>query len=244
MELLQMRSFNAEGIEQMRTLLALARSTSTFSVPAQLLESSSFSIEVGAPIRADIFSASAFESKLKLAEAIDNAVRAASLDPANLEHDQGFWSWLTLRFSEKFITNKGKIGEDALWIYMPGNWRKLYRQKMAPIWLAYLAHRDNLNRLKGVLDIPVNKTGEVYEQAMSRKSVVNSPGIIELFTKLYYDDSVANLKRGSGGKDGGSPRRLSTVLDQLSLTYDIEALGWSGIANMLPNDFKKFIPDI
>jgi hypothetical protein len=242
MELIQMRSFNPEGIDQMRALLAEARSNSNLSVPVQLLESSTFSKKIGDPIPADIFSDSAFKSKLVLAESIDKAVRAAALDEAALEHDQGFWSWLTLRFSDKFITNKGEIGEDALWIYMPGNWRKLYRQKMAPIWLAYLAHQSDMSRLKGVLDIPVNKTGEVYEQAMSRKFVVNSPGLIELFTKLYYDVSKGSLKRGSGGKDAGSPRRLSTVLDQLSLTYDIEALGWNVLANMLPNDFEKFIP--
>ncbi|PTR29555.1 hypothetical protein [Pseudomonas sp. GV085] len=244
MEMLQMRSFNSEGIEQMRDWLAQARSNSTIPIPVQLLESPSFSAEIGVPIQSEIFSAAAFQSKLTLAEAIDKAVRAAALDETSLENDQGFWSWLTLRFADKFITNKGKIGEDALWIYMPGNWRKVYRQKMAPLWLAYLAHQHDLSRLNGVLGIPVNKTGEVFEQAMSRKSIVLSPGIIELFTKLYFDVVQGGLKRGSGGKSAGSPRRLSTVLDQLSLTYDIETLGWSVLASMLPNDFKKFIPEV
>ncbi|MNJ70052.1 hypothetical protein D3C77_664670 [compost metagenome] len=77
---------------------------------------------------------------------------------------------------------------------------------------------------------------------MARKWIVLSPGIMTLVTKLYVDEKQNKLKRGSGGKEAGAPRRLSTVLDQLGLTYDIEELGWEILASMLPNDFKKFIP--
>ncbi|MCY1308590.1 hypothetical protein D9M70_586090 [compost metagenome] len=111
---------------------------------------------------------------------------------------------------------------------------------MAPLWLAYRAHRDNPGCLKAVLGIPVNKTGEVFEQMMARKWIVLSPGIMSLVTKLYFDEEQGKLKKGSGGKDGGAPRRLSTVLDQLGLTYDIEELSWEALADMLPNDFKRF----
>lgn len=242
MEMLQMRSLNTEGLEQMRAWLDLAREHPSSTVPGELLESSVFSEVKGLPVSADIFGAAAFETKLTLAAAIDNAVKAAGLDEESLEGDQGFWSWLTLRFAHRFLGNKGQVGEYALWIYEPGNWRKVYRQKMAPLWLAYRAHRDNPDRLKAVLGIPVNKTGEVFEQTMSRKWIVLSPGIMTLVTKLYFDEEQNKLKRGSGGKDAGAPRRLSTVLDQLGLTYDIEDLSWEALASMLPNDFGRFIP--
>ena len=242
MEMLQMRTLNPDGIEQMRIWLDQVRKIPSTLVPIELLEGTAFTEVLGKPVSADTFGQEAFETKLALAEAIDKAVTDAGLNEESLENDQGFWSWLTLRFAKKFIGKKGQIGESALWIYEPGNWRKVYRQKMAPLWLAYRAHRDNPARLKAALSIPVNITGEVFEQMMARQWIALSPGIMTLATKLYFDDEKGKLRAGSGGKGAGASRRLSTVLDQLGLTYDIEELGWEALANMLPNDFKKFIP--
>lgn len=240
MGMLQMRALNADGINQMRIWLDQVRQNPSLPVPQELLNSASFTEHRGKPIDEEIFDTKAFETKLDLAKAIDQAVQSAELNEELLESDQGFWSWLTLRFFRKFIGSKGKVGEHALWIYEPGNWRKLYRQKMAPLWLAFRAHRDNPERLKGVLGTPVVITGEVFEQMMSRKPIVLSPGIMMLITKLYYDEAHGRLKRGHGSKEAGSARRLSIVLDQLRLTYDIEALGWEALADMLPRDFNRF----
>lgn len=242
MEMIQMRALNPAGIEQMHIWLGQVRQDSSTPIPLELLEGAAFTKAVGRPISAETFGQEAFETKLTLARAIDQAIIASGLNEESLENDKGFWSWLTLKFARSFIGSKGQIGESALWVYEPGNWRKVYRQKMAPLWLAYRAHRENPDCLKAVLGIPVNKTGEVFEQMMARKWVVLSPGIMTLVTKLYFDEEKSALKRGSGGKDAGAPRRLTTVLDQLGLTYDIEELGWEVLADMLPNDFKKFIP--
>ena len=242
MEMLQMRALNQDGINQMRIWLEQARQNSSTTLPEELLGSTAFTKTCGAPVPASIFDQEAFATKLSLAEAIDKAIIAGGLDEESLENDQGFWSWLTLRFAAKFIGSKGKLGEHALWVYEPGNWRKVYRQKMAPLWLAYRAHRNNPECLKAALGIPVNKTGEVFEQMMSRKWILLSPGIMTLATKLYFDEERKKLRTGSGGKGAGASRRLSTVLDQLGLTYDIEELGWEGLAVMLPNDFKRFAP--
>ncbi|MFK8331863.1 hypothetical protein M2D63_017805 [Pseudomonas sp. BJa5] len=242
METLQLLALTPQGIDQMRIWLDQIRQTPNTPIPQQLLMSSTFNELRGSPIPADLFASEAFETKLQLAKAIDRAIKAAGLKEESLETDQGFWSWLTLRFAHKFIGTKGQIGEHALWIFEPGNWRKVYRQKMAPLWLAYRAHRDDPDRLKAVLGTPVNKTGEVFEQMMSRQWIVLSPGIMTLVTKLYFDEEQGALKKGSGGKGAGAPRRLSTVLDQLALTYDIEDLSWDALAQMLPNDFRKFVP--
>lgn len=242
MEMMQMRALNPAGIEQMHIWLGQVRQNLATPLPSELLEEAAFTYSVGRAIPAQTLGQEAFETKLTLARAIDQAIIASGLDEESLENDQGFWSWLTLKFARNFIGSKGQIGESALWVYEPGNWRKVYRQKMAPLWLAYRVHRETPDCLKAVLGIPVNKTGEVFEQMMARKWVVLSPGIMTLVTKLYFDEEKGTLKRGSGGKDAGAPRRLTTVLDQLGLTYDIETLGWEALAGMLPNDFKKFIP--
>lgn len=242
MKTIQMRTLNTEGINQMRIWLNQARQSPSTPIPNELLESSAFSDEIGKPIPVETFDNGVFETKLTLAKAIDQAILKGELNEESLEQDRGFWSWLTLRFANKFIGSKGQIGEPALWIYEPGNWRKVYRHKMAPLWLAYRAHRENPDCLKAVFSTQVNKTGEVFEQMMARQWIMLSPGIMTLVTKLYFDDEQNKLKKGSGGKNAGAPRRLSIVLEQLGLTYDIEALGWEALAAMLPNDFKRFVP--
>lgn len=242
MEYFQMRSFNSEGMNEMRKWLSEARINPNTTKPGSLAVSDAFSSPIGKPIASSIFDPTAFQTKLSLAAAIDNAVVAAELDEELLETNQGFWSWLAFVFSEKLIGAKGKVGADALWLFLPGNWMNSYRQKLAPLWLIYRTHRSNVQSLKGVLGIPVNKTGELFEQMMSRKWIVLSLGVMELITNLYFDEMTKKLKRGAGGKDAGSARRLAIVLEQLRLTYDIEQLGWEALSKMLPNDFGKFLP--
>ncbi|MDR0191008.1 hypothetical protein RCO22_18850 [Pseudomonas yamanorum] len=241
MENMQMRSFNSQGLDEMRKWLSEVRSNPSTLTPYSLAVSDAFTTPIGKPIACSIFDSMAFQTKLSLAAAIDNAVVAAGLDEELLETNQGFWSWLAFVFSEKLIGAKGKVGADALWLFLPGNWMNSYRQKLAPLWLTYRTHRSNTQNLKGVLGIPVNKTGEVFEQMMSRKWIILSPGLMELITKLYFDEASKKLKRGAGGKDAGSARRLTIVLEQLRLTYDIEQLGWEALSKMLPSDFKKFL---
>ncbi|MCS4312017.1 hypothetical protein M2397_002312 [Pseudomonas sp. BIGb0381] len=242
MEDLQMRSFNSEGIDEMRKWLSEVRGNPNTTKPSSLAVSDTFTSPIGKPIASSIFDTAAFQTKLSLAAAIDSAVVAAGLDEELLETNQGFWSWLAFFFSEKLIGAKGKVGADALWLFLPGNWMNSYRQKLAPLWLTYRTHRSNAQNLKGVLGVPVNKTGEVFEQMMSRKWIVLSPGLMELITRLYFDEATEKLKRGAGGKEAGSARRLTIVLEQLRLTYDIEQLGWEALSKMLPNDFRKFLP--
>ncbi|GFM91114.1 hypothetical protein [Pseudomonas cichorii] len=241
MEMLQMRSFKPEGIDQARVWLGEARKAFNGKVTPGLLDSPTFTQPAGSLIPAEIFGPGAFNTKLSLAKALDKAIKTSGLDEKALENDQGFWSWMAIQFADRFVTTKGSFGEDALWVYEYGNWRKVYRHKMAPLWLVYRSHRENPQCLQAVLSIPVNKTGEVFEQMMSRKWIVLSPGIMTLVTKLYFEEQKGILKKGSGGKGEGAARRLSTVLDQLRLTYDIEDLSWDALAEMLPNDFKRFV---
>lgn len=241
MELFQMRRFTDEGIDQARIWLANSRQALDSSDTRGMLESTLLTEAKGRPISKEIFGPSAFKDKLALAKALEEAVVASGLNERDFEDDRGFWTWMSINFFKFLVSSKGGVGEDALWIYDPANWRKVYRHKMAPLWLVYRAHKDNPSRLNGVLGISVNKTGEVYEQMMSRKWIVLSPGIMALVTNLYFDEKGKGLKKGSGGKDEGAARRLSTVLDQLRLTYDIEQLNSEVLSRMLPNDFHKFI---
>ena len=238
---MQLRRFNDAGISEMEHWLQAASIDPNMDPPCALAESLIHTEYCGRKISDDVFSDDAFESKMTLAIAIGRAIDQAGLDEESLEKDSGFWSWLVFNFVDRFLKKNQRPGDIGLWIYSPNNWRRAYRHKMAGIWEVYRAHRENPDRLKAVLCMDIDATGEIFEQMIASKRHMLSPGVMELVTKLYFSEIEQKQKKGSGGKKGGSPRRLSAVLDQLGQTFDIEELGWEALAEKLPGDFKKFL---
>jgi len=239
---MQLRRFNEAGINEVEYWLQAASIDPSIEPPYSLAESFIHTEAIGRKISKDIFVDDAFETKMTLAIAIGQALNQAALDEESLEKDSGFWTWLVFNFVDRFMKKNQRPGEGGLWIYTPNNWRRAYRHKMAGVWEVFRAHRDDPARLKAVLCMDIYTTGEIFEQMIASKRHMLSPGVMELVTKLYFDEVEQKQKRGSGGKAGGSPRRLSAVLDQLGQTFDIEELGWKALAEKLPSDFKKFLP--
>ena len=83
--------------------------------------------------------------------------------------------------------------------------------------------------------------GDVVEQLASRQEVVTNPGILELATKLYVDSATQRIKRGAGGKSGGSARRLYDVIEQFDLTWDLYASSGDELAAVMPKEFARFL---
>jgi hypothetical protein len=57
---------------------------------------------------------------------------------------------------------------------------------------------------------------------------------------LYFDEQLQKLKRGSGSKGAGSPRRLAIVRKQLDVTWDLYEVPSERLVGMLPRDFDRF----
>jgi hypothetical protein len=57
---------------------------------------------------------------------------------------------------------------------------------------------------------------------------------------LYFDDDRVTVKRGAGSKQGGTPRRLATVRQQLDVTWDMTDLSPERILDLLPEEFDRF----
>jgi hypothetical protein len=64
--------------------------------------------------------------------------------------------------------------------------------------------------------------------------------VVELATHLYYDSKSGTTKKGSGGKGGGSPRRLVDILRQFDVTWDLYAMSLKEFWTILPKEFEKF----
>lgn len=55
------------------------------------------------------------------------------------------------------------------------------------------------------------------------------------------DAFTQRIKRGGGGKAGGSARRLSDVLEQFDLTWDLFAATVGESVAVMPKEFAQFL---
>lgn len=183
-------------------------------------------------------------SKIEAAKYLDGLI--STLENSSHAKDVGMWAWLSLLYFEK-ICKKDKhdnyyLGKLYRWIPDPQNYQTYYRHLLAGPWRIYKTYREDPRIAMSVLAGEITTPGDVYEQLVSRQEFVSNSSIIELATYFYYDFKSNKLKRGAGGKKGGSSRRLAMVINQFSRTWDLYGMGYKDIAELLPQEFNKFIP--
>lgn len=158
----------------------------------------------------------------------------------DLVTDQGIWTWLSAFYFEQLCPPGSQPGDRARWVPAVGNYRQYYRHLLAGPFLIYRAHHDNPCRAMALLASPPHQHGDIVEQLASRQELVTNPSVMEAATKLYIDPETGRLKRGTGSKGPGSPRRLVTILNQLDLTWDLYKLETQKLLDLLPAEFDRF----
>jgi len=185
------------------------------------------------------FDASEFATAKDMATAILAAVQ--NLNVFEILPRKGLWAWLTFVLRDQLFKRDAagiwKVGEMHRWFPSdPNDWQKGQRHlvRMPVLLLSTLG--DNADHLlcgrPGVLP-------EIREQLTSQQDMFN-PAFQQVARTLYYDSGNGGLKRGAGGKGGGSPRRLAKVRQQLDVTWDIESLQVANILATLPGEFDRF----
>ncbi len=183
-----------------------------------------------------------FASRFDIAEYLYSLLSKIGLP--ELENNLGLWTWLTAQYIDILCplqkNSTRKINEAARYIPELSNYKKYYRHLLLGPYLIYKAHADNPARAMALLCQPVHVVSEVVEQIASRQEFITNPTIVQLVTNLYYDAPLQTMKKGTGGKDPGSPRRLVTILQQFELTYDLYAMDIDEMTILLPKEFDKF----
>lgn len=160
------------------------------------------------------------------------------------ERDISLWMALTAFYFDLLCpvdtAGNRKPRERAAYIPEPENYKRYYRHLLLGPYLIYRAHLPNPEKAIGLLCKPLHIITDVEAQIAAYQELVTNPAVVELVTKLYYDPKTKTLKPGAGGKGPGSPRRLVTILDQFSLTWDLYAASTEEILSLLPNEFEKF----
>jgi hypothetical protein len=185
---------------------------------------------------------SSSRSKFKVTEYLATLLDSSSIPP---ETDKELWAWLSLYYFETIHkknkkTNEYELGDINRWIPNFDDYKRYYRHLLLGPWNIYRQHNGDESIVAGILAGEIHTGGDVFEQLASRQELVTSSPVQTVVTELYYDKEKKSLKRGSGSKGPGTPRRLSAVLDQFKMTYDFYTIEPSYLINLLPKEFNRF----
>lgn len=237
---MNLRRLNEAGIQQFSDFLVLLRAEPTRQPPMGLLTDERFSQLIEPAISIDQPS---FPNRYSLAEFVHEHLFQARIQDG--EKDVGIWCWLALYFFDSIcpVNSEGarKVREVAAYIPEPANFRRYYRHLVLGPYLIYRAHSDQPERALGLLCKAPHTIDDIVGQLAARQEFVTNPGIVELVTKLYYSPTTTKTKPGAGGKGKGSPRRLSDILWQFDLTWDLYAMSVDEFVSILPREFDRFI---
>lgn len=235
-----LRRFNERGIARFQRLLDEIRSSGDADIDA-ILWDDSLTDQLSADSVLDIHP---FSNRREAGEYLYEVISTVPHDIDDVERDSGLWAWLAAAWMDHIAPLKdGKrtLGATARWIPAVGDYRKYYRHLLAGPYQIYRAHRDDPDRAMVILATDVGSPGEVAEQLSARLEILSNGRFLEAATKLYYDEDQGSLKRGSGGKGPGSPRRLAKdIFEQFALTWDFYGMRAQEILSLLPSEFSRF----
>lgn len=232
-----LRSLTHEGRRQAAAMLARMRSGETAGINLEELDDPALSRINGLRLKEP--STDTFSTRWHLGGWLLD-----SFSGSEDRLDAGAWSWLALHLFDVLCPTKSgvrKIREDARYLLEAGDYRKAHRHLLAGPFLLMQAHRADAMAVRGLLATAPDAPGEVYEQLAARKYTVTSQAVAQVATLLYFDLMTGKLKRGAGGSAAGSPRRLSEVLQQFDLTYDLQAIPAQRLVKLLPKEFSRFL---
>lgn len=155
--------------------------------------------------------------------------------------NEGLWAWLTFVLRDSIFpkdkSGTRKFGESVRWYPSdPSDWQKGQRHLVRmPVLLRYQLGEDADHLLCAAPSL----LPEIREQMTSQQDMLH-PGFQKVARRLYYDSAKKALKRGAGGKGGGSPRRLAAVRLQLDVTWNLFDLDAERFVAMLPREFDRF----
>ena len=234
---MKLRRLTPAGIEAFAAYLTNLKAEPTLDPPAWLLTDPTASDAIAGEVDVDTVP---FATRFDAAAYLDSKLA----DVPNVERDAGLWAWLTLLFFDQVCPKKSgpdrKVGETARYLPAMENFQRFYRHLLLGPYMIYRAHSDDPQRARGVLATSLSSPGDIVEQLASRQELITNRAVMGLVTTLYVDAASKKLKRGSGGKAGGSPRRLADILNQFDVTYDLYSMTSLALVGLLPKEFDRF----
>ena len=236
---MNLRRFNAHGIESFRSYLVALTLDPTLDVPTSWLDDPAMTELVSDKVEVEPRTcASRMEAGKLLLEWIE---AAGLLVP---ERDAGVWTWLSLLLFDTVCPKDGngrrKPGKYNRHVAEVDNWQKRHRHLLLSPYLVVRAHGDNPERALSLLWQPVNRPGDVVTQITERQEYWSNRGVVEAATSLYYDQARRRDAVGAQSKTRGGARRFADLLNQLDLNWYLYGMTAAEVLSLLPKEFDRF----
>jgi len=233
------RVLNEEGIKAFSEFLAGARANANVTVPYHLLSDGRTSDPFVSSIGIE---RSSFATRFDFGAYLVGVL--SGCDPRLISRNHGLWTWLALYFFDYLCPPSGADGrrgvlEDAVYILSAHfSFQRYYRHLVRTPWLAVKEHGENAKVL--LISSGRGVRSDVAEQLGAYQDLFANRSLIEAAHRMYFDEAGQKLRRGAGGKGSGSPRRLASVVRQLSLTYDLADCSATQLISLLPAEFARW----
>jgi hypothetical protein len=237
--MMHLKRLTDDGVKSFSIFLESLQTDTPNPVPSYLLDEDGKAKPVPGPV---VIEAKRFKNRHELGCYLCGLL--SSSVPADVVQDPGLWTWLALFYFEQLCkrSKSGRWipGERAKWI-PDRDYRKYYRHLVRGPYQVCRIYADSPALCKALLVNSLDTPGELYEQVAARQQLVTNRGLVAAMTKMYLDPSGEKLRKGVGGKGGGSSRRLSLdVLEQFDLTFDLYGMSAEHIVGLLPREFDRF----
>jgi hypothetical protein len=232
---MQLRRFNKEGIEKFRNELKRCRDDLMQRPNISLLDNPSITeIVADVDLRQQIF-----KTKGEAGIFLRDLFRQIDLKPETLLKDAGLWTWLSLFYFDSVCPKGTKILGDYWFIFdAEGSWRwNCLIHHLFVSWRV-MEYAGQYHRLFS--NNPVAQGNVFTGQVMKRLSLLRIPCIFEVLEKVYLNPKTGKLfkKISSDEYRGNISNRFPRVIEQLSLTYDLQSVSADTLVELLGDEFK------
>jgi hypothetical protein len=182
-----------------------------------------------------------FNSKMELAEYLQDCFAGAGLKREDVVPLNGLWTWLAYIWFEQLTNQRRNIlkREEHYICPTPSNFRRYYIHLVAPLYVIYSLHNLPFSRL--FLYNPPWEINDFTERVATNQFLISHKNIVEAIYKLYFDPQRRQPKRGAQSRTKpGNIRRFVSVIQHFELTYDIYTMSADRILNLLPSEFDDW----
>ncbi len=178
-----------------------------------------------------------FPDKLSIGRLFTRVIPVQRNDEARL--DVGLWSWFAAKYFDQLTLGRKKIKEERAYVASI-YFQDFYRHLLLGPYYLYFISQDDPERVRVLLYDEPTTMNEVMVQFGSYQTLMQNKELQSLIHRLYYDPEKKRIKRGAGGKEAGTPRRLMDFFRQIELNYDLGSIHEERFWGMLPTEFEKF----
>lgn len=236
---MRIRRFNAKGIQHFEEYVLQCRKQHKAGelvepMTPSLLTDPDCSTETDYQLPAG---AADFKDKLSIGQYFCRVIPDDMHAEARL--DKQLWTWLAAHFFDEITEGRKKIKETRAYVASIG-YQDFYRHLLLGPYFIYFNSRDNPDRVRVLLYNDPTTMNEVMVQFGSYQTLMQNKSLQSVVQRLYFDEEAKKIKKGAGGKEAGTPRRLMDFFRQIELNYDLLSIDENNIWSMLPREFQKF----